>query len=123
MTLFCMLAALEVITGLFNSAYHLKPETKRIALSLLLTMAVHMVYQYAIGHSELRLPFDAGSAAGFFYCIHSAIKATRNFDAAGVPLPPILLEWLKKAEGLTGADKKALEEIQARQDLLGDFSK
>jgi len=112
MGLLVMIAALEIITGLLNAEYHLKPETKRVCASMFFTLAIHILYSFANRHTGLSIGFDAGSAAALFYCLHSAIKAIQNFDAAGVPIPPFVIEYLRKAEGLTGADKKAVERLE-----------
>ncbi|HXB11669.1 MAG TPA: hypothetical protein VNZ45_06770, partial [Bacteroidia bacterium] len=51
-----------------------------------------------------------------FYSTTEAISIMRNMDAIGVSLPPKILDWLIKAEGLTGADKREIVALKLKQD-------
>ena len=50
-----------------------------------------------------------------FYCLGEAVSILRNADAIGVQLPPKVLDWLVKAEGITGSDKREIIALQLKQ--------
>jgi phage-related holin len=113
--LLAFLQMLSLFTALFNPLAVLRTEVKRSSLALILTLSVHFVYVVAKDQTGLNLGFDLASMVSTFYCIGTGISILLNFSAAGVEIPPVLLDVLQRADGLTGREKHEIEALKLKQ--------
>lgn len=107
--------AFDALSALFNPAVKFKRRVTILSLSGLLSLMVICANQYLVRVMHIDLGFDLAAGVCSFYAISSGVDALVNFDAAGVPIPPVLMSILLKAQGLTGKEKSDLEQVQNNQ--------
>ena len=111
-----VLSLADVVSTFFNAKRSLSAVIKRLAMMFLLVGVVHYVFAIAKLNTGLNIGFDIGAVVAFYYILAEIIAIVRNCAAAGLPIPPKLLDILAKAEGLTGADRQEIVGIQLNQD-------
>lgn len=114
-----VLSAVDVTTTLFNAQRQFALTTKRLALMFLLVLTVHFLYSIAKTQTGLNLGFDVGAVVCTYYALGEAIIIIRNFVAAGLKIPPQLLDLLSHAEGLTGVERREITALKLKQDQEG----
>jgi toxin secretion/phage lysis holin len=112
---------IDYATGLLNASMkkRLSSEVgwnglKRKVMTGLLVWGAHYMTQ------ALRLQYDMGSLAAWAFAVSELISITENAAAAGVPIPPPLLEALVKARHVTGRGVSAKE---VERELAGRRSR
>ena len=71
-------------------------------LILILVAVAHLISE------ALKLPFDLGVAVAAAYVVNEVISITENCANAGVPIPPVLLEFLLRTKKVTGRGEQSL---------------
>jgi toxin secretion/phage lysis holin len=88
-------------------------------LILILVAVAHLISE------ALKLPFDLGVGVSAAYVVNEVISITENCANAGVPIPPLLLDFLLRTKKMTGRGEQAevIEKLEAvsvsRPDGLG----
>jgi phage-related holin len=115
--IFGILICVDFIMGVLSGRINLRVKCRQIAGMVLFVGTAHLIY--GIIRTNQSFPIDPAwlpSALTLFYSTTEAISIMRNMDAIGVSLPPKILDWLIKAEGLTGADKREIVALKLKQD-------
>jgi phage-related holin len=105
----------NLCTVILNPVRSLGRETKRVSIILILTFTVCFLSDLAKMRVGFNVGFDICAAVAFFYSISLAVRIMQNVNAAGVPLPPVMLDLLSKAEGLTGSELEDIDELRVKQ--------
>lgn len=110
----CM--ALDFVTGLLvgfiqreiSSHRGFVGIAKKVLILILVTVA-HLISE------ALKLPFDLGAGVAIAYIVNEVISITENCANAGVPIPPVLLDFLLKAKTMTGRGNQGtvVEKLEA----------
>ena len=111
-----VLSLADVVSTFFNAKRSLSAVIKRLAMMFLLVGVVHYVFAIAKLNTGMNIGFDVGAVVAFYYILAEIIIIVRNCAAAGLAIPPKLLDILAKAEGLTGAERGEIVGIQLKQD-------
>jgi len=124
----CIVSLGELFTGLFNPTNRLFLNLKRISLSIILTLCVCSLIDTAKMRAGINIGFDMCSAVAMFYILGSSIKITQNLSMAGVNIPPVLLDFMEKAEGMTGSrlnahHREQVATLKAQQKVASDKAK
>ena len=88
-------------------------------LILILVAVAHLISE------ALKLPFDLGVGVAVAYVVNEVISITENCANAGVPIPPLLLDFLLKTKNMTGRGQQTsvVEKLEStsvsRADGLG----
>jgi len=110
-----LLAIADVAVNLFNPAVSLLGICRRLAITFILVLTVHVVYSLAKTQTGLNVGFDVSGMVTGFYCIGESIAILKGCAGAGIGLPPALIDLIAKAEGLTGSDKAWVEALRVKQ--------
>lgn len=110
-----VLAAADFAISLFNHSVSILLVMRRLAITFILVGTVHFVYSIARAQTGLNVGFDISALVAGFYCLGEAIKILKNADAVGIQLPPVLLDFVSKAEGITGADRQEIIALKLKQ--------
>jgi phage-related holin len=113
--LLCLLSVIDIATGLFHSKKAISLQVKQLSLAIFFTISIHFVLLYAKNQGFFNVGFDLASAVCLFYVMTELISIVQNIDAAGVPVPPQVLEFLEKAEGITTYQKKEVDFLLKKQ--------
>lgn len=108
----------DALSTIINPHVPFKKKIRTLALSLVLAGMVLLVYAAVQKHTELNLGFDIISGVCTFFALSSAADIIINFHAAGVPIPPMLIGLLSKAQGISGKDKAELDSINKETTQL-----
>lgn len=111
----CILACADLAISMFNHSISLFLVIRRLAITFILVGTVHFVYSIARSQTGLNVGFDISALVAGFYCLGEAIKILKNADAVGIQLPPVLLDFVSKAEGITGTDKQEIIALKLKQ--------
>lgn len=111
--------ALFFLMGIHVVACLLNPNTsvpaRRMANIVLIVLSVHVLYGMAQGQTGLNLGILPTTPVCLFYCLGEVMAIVRT-TAPYVEWPPALLEWLGKAEGISGRDRQELTALKLKQD-------
>jgi len=110
-----LLAVADLLVSIFNPDIELLQLCRRLTITFILVLTVHVVYNLAKTQTGLNLGFDVSGMVTGFYCIGESVAILRGCSSSGIPLPPWLLDLIAKAEGLTGSDKAWVEALRVRQ--------
>ena len=110
--LLVVLSGFDLLSCLFTHRASLHATLKRIVVTLILTGAVEVVYVMAKDLSGFNLGFDIGTAVALFYVFGEMIELTLNCSTL-VRIPPPLVAFLEKAQGMTGQQRKDLAELES----------
>ena len=109
------LSVLDVVSSLFSPHRSITQTIRRVVLAILLAATVFYLYGLAKAQSGLNLGFDLGSAVCMFYAVGEAVQVAKNFNEAGVGFPPVILNLLAKADGLTTGERNELDALKLKQ--------
>jgi phage-related holin len=110
-----VLAVADIVSTFFNPQRSLPHVTRRLAVTFLLVGVTHYVFNMAKSQTGLNLGFDVAAVVCTFYILGEIIAVVRNCAAAGLTIPPQLLNVLARAEGLSGSDKQEITALQLKQ--------
>ena len=120
MQLLAIVAVANLCTVILNPVRSLGRETKRVSIILILTFTVCFLSDMAKAKAGFNVGFDICAAVAFFYAISLTIRIMQNINAAGVPLPPVVLDLLSKAEGVTGVERDEIDALKLSQSNAVD---
>ena len=102
-----VLMAIRFLTCLFDPRGSLPLLAKRLAYTALICESVHLMY--SMGETNYGWTTDPTTFTAVFFSVEQVIAILRNGQSIGVGLPPKLIDWLVKAEGLTGTQRSEME--------------
>ena len=116
----CIVSMVDLATVLFNPTRRLGLATKRVSIILILTFTICILSDMAKAKAGFNIGFDICSAVAFFYALSAGIRIMQNVNAAGVSLPPVLLDFMSKAEGITGSERDEIDALKLSQGQAVD---
>ncbi len=112
-----VVCAFDLASCLLTHRSSMRDTLRRVAVTLLLCGCIMVVYTMAkdvAGFSIAVGPVNIGTAVVIFYIAGELLEITLNCSTV-IRISPKLLEWLEKAQGMTGAQKKqvaALKDVE-----------
>ena len=110
-----IICCFDVLTGLLSHKCNLRELLRRICVSLILVLAIHYVYSMAKQEAGLNVGFDIASMVGVWYIFAELISIAHNCVDAGGDVPPLVLDWLDKAQGLTSREHDEIQALRLKQ--------
>lgn len=105
----------EVASSLVNPKVRFTTNLKVVSLSLGLVIWIWLGLHFAQSEWHITGGVDQFiSAVCVFYGIGAVVKTLTNLHEAGVSVPPVLIQWLYRAQGLTPAEKRELQSLAAK---------
>ncbi len=118
--LLLLLMLLDFISGLVCAVKEKKLSSdkgrdglRKKAMTLILVAAVHLAASYG------GIGFDLGSVVAMAYAINELISIAENAARAGVGIPPQLLEFVEKAQKMTGKGEGAERRVKDDPNFAG----
>jgi len=112
--LLVILCGFDLLSCLLTHRSGLRETLRRVSVTLLLCGAVHVVYATAKDLSGFNVGFELGTAVALFYVFGELVEITLNCSTVA-PIPPQLVSWLERAQGMTRTQKKqvaALKDVE-----------
>jgi len=110
-----VLSIADFTLSFFNPKVHIWEVVKRLTVGFLLVGTVHLVYAIAHNEAHINVGSDISSLVGIFFCLTTAVKILKSCSVF-VNLPPALLDFIIKVDGLSSADREELEKLKAKQE-------
>ncbi len=109
-----ILMTADFIISLFNRGVSILMLCRRLGGTVVIVGTIHVIFNIAKEEAKLNIGFDISAMVAMFYCIGEAVTILSKASAI-TRLPPVLLDWLSKAEGITSADKDEILALKLKQ--------
>lgn len=106
--LLVILFGFDLVSCLFTHRASVKSTLRRFAVTMLLSLAVHILYASAKELTGFNVGFDLGAAVALYYVFGETIELALNCSTV-IDLPPWLMGLLEKAQGMTGKQRRTIE--------------